>query len=267
MSFSRRLFRREIVTRHCWGGGGEGPADGSKGRSRLRAWEETGVPRSSLRRRQEAAPRGPRASSSPASPGSAKAGPAHTQRWLAGSPGASTVRLPRARPERRQICCLIPAPRSLPAAALTMLSAMAAAPVSGLGPRAAAACLPKGLAAPASASLSAPASRRRRHLRSSFAARLRQPPTSSASLNALRPANTDAKQGSGPANGRAHAQAELRAPRPRPPRRLWAPASQAQQQTQGSEVCKETDLFLNVRTLQKSPRKRQHRAATQESLR
>jgi hypothetical protein len=79
-----------------------------------------------------------------------------------------------ARPGHPQICCLIPAPRSLPAAALTMLSAMAAAPVSGLGPRAPAACLPKGLAAPASASAPAPASRRRRHRRSSFAARLRQ---------------------------------------------------------------------------------------------
>lgn len=77
-----------------------------------------------------------------------------------------------ARPGRRQICCLIPGPRSLRAAALTMLSAMAAAPASGLGPRAAAACLPKGLTVPASAS--APASRRRRHSRSSFAARLRQ---------------------------------------------------------------------------------------------
>ncbi|XP_051039084.1 tetraspanin-10 [Phodopus roborovskii] len=122
---------------------------------------------------------------------------------------------------------------------------MAAAPISGLGPRAAAVCLPKGLAVAASASVPAPASRRRRHLRSSFAARLRQPPTSSASLNALRRANTEEKQGSGPANGRAHAQEELRAPRPRPSASHLGRASEALQLTQKM-----------AKTRQKSPGKR-----------
>ncbi|XP_045746115.1 tetraspanin-10 [Mirounga angustirostris] len=61
---------------------------------------------------------------------------------------------------------------------------MAAAPVSGLEPRAAAACRPAGLEAPASAP--APASRRRRHRRSSFAAGRHRRATSGASRNALR---------------------------------------------------------------------------------
>ncbi|XP_044106129.1 tetraspanin-10 [Neovison vison] len=63
---------------------------------------------------------------------------------------------------------------------------MAAAPVSGLEPRAAAAaaCRPAGLEA--SAPASAPASRRRRHRRSSFAAGRHRRATSGASSNALR---------------------------------------------------------------------------------
>lgn len=81
-------------------------------------------------------------------------------------PAPGTSHAPR--PGRRQICCLIPAPRSRLVAALTMFSAMAATPASGLGPRVAAVCRPTALTAPAPAS--APASRRRRHRRSSFAA-------------------------------------------------------------------------------------------------
>lgn len=115
---------------------------------------------------------------------------------LAGPGGGGRAAAPLRRP-RRQICCLIPAP-SRPAAPLTMLSAMVAAPVSGLGPRAAAACRPTGLAAPTPASAPAPASRRRRHRRSSFAARP-PPPRRPVPHPTRSPGRAAAQPGSGPA--------------------------------------------------------------------
>nr|XP_020762206.1 tetraspanin-10 [Odocoileus virginianus texanus] len=75
---------------------------------------------------------------------------------------------------------------------------MVAAPVSGLEPRAAAACRPTGLAAPTPGSAPAPASRRRRHRRSSFTARP-PPPRRPVPHPTRSPGRAAAQPGSGPA--------------------------------------------------------------------
>lgn len=166
--------------------------------------------------------------------------PGHPAGPWRGGRAAGPLRRPR-----RQICCLIPAP-SRPAAPLTMLSAMVAAPVSRLEPRAAAACRPAGLAAPTPASAPAPASGRRRHRRSSFTARPPPPrrpvprPTRSPGRATAQPGSgratrfrprdqvPAAQPGSGPTNGpRLRRAAPHRAPRGGAPRGGAPPAGHA----------------------------------------
>lgn len=50
MPFSGRLFRSEIMTRHCWDGGGEKDVTG------FGAWEEAEVPKSNLRQQGRTRP-------------------------------------------------------------------------------------------------------------------------------------------------------------------------------------------------------------------
>lgn len=123
--------------------------------------------------------------------------------------GPAAGRRPTGRAGKSAASSRRPAPAP---AALTMLSAMAAAPVSGLEPRAAAACRPAGLEAPASAPAPAPASRRRRHRRSSFAAGRHRRATSGASPNALRRPRSPETEFR-PSNGRACAGGAAPSPR------------------------------------------------------
>lgn len=200
------------MTRHCWDGGGEKDVTG------FGAWEEAEVPQSNLRQQGRRRPLHSERSASfpPASPGSARAG-------TSSKPGRvrrnRRLRAPSSAGPPRTPANLLPHPGApLPPGRRThdalghggRSCLRARAPgsrrLSPQGPRS------PGLGLGLSPGLPPPPPP---------PLQLRRPappaPTSGASLNALRQAKREAKkQGSGPANGRAHAQVAPRVPQPRP---------------------------------------------------
>lgn len=206
------------MTRHCWDGGGEKDVTG------FGAWEEAEVPQSNLRqqRRRPLHSDGPD-SFPPASPGSARAG-------TSSKPGRvrrnRRLRTPSSAGPPRTPANLLPHPGAplppgrrthdaLGHASRSCLRARAPGSrcLSPQGPRSPGLGLSPGLPPPPPPPL-----------------QLRRPappaPTSGASLNALRQAKREAKQGSGPANGHAHAQMARRVYLgPAPPRRVSSPDS------------------------------------------